>query len=211
MHWRTTVFAIGLLATTAVPAPADSLWKGAPSAGFHWFADTKARRVGDIVTILIQEESKAKTDLSQSHSKESETKAAINEFRNLLGVNKPPDSATDETKGLPKVDWDSERKFDSKATTETEETLELRISAVVKEILPNGNLLIDASRQVRHDRDVRLVHLMGIIRPVDVAAGNTVASTSIAEARISYEGCGPATRARQKGWGNYIIDFFWPF
>lgn len=203
--------AMALVVTVGLPALGDSLWKGAASPHYHWFADTKARRVGDVVTILINEESKAKTDLSQSHTKETKTNAVIKEFRNLLGINRPPEGAGDEDKGLPVVDWESSRAFDSKAESESTESLELRISAVVKEVLPNGNLLIDASRRIRHDDDIRVVHLTGIVRPTDVAAANTVASTSIAEARISYEGYGPATRTKRKGWGNRFLDAIWPF
>ena len=163
------------------------------------------------MTILIKEESKAKTDLSETHTKETKTNAKINELRNLLGVNKPADGATDAEKGLPVVDWESKRESDSKAESESSETLELRVSAVVKEVLPNGNLLIAASRQVRHDRDLRVVHLTGIVRPVDVAADNTVLSENIAEARISYEGYGPASRTKNKGLGNRFLDLIWPF
>jgi len=211
MHWRMTILFGGVLAMLGVPAAADSLWKGSTSPHFHWFADTKARRVGDLVTILIKEESKAKTDLSQSHTKETSTNAVFKEFRNLFGVNKPADGATDEDKGLPVVDWESKREYDSKAASESKETLELRISAMVKEILPNGNLLIDASRRVRHDDDLRVVHLTGIVRPIDIAADNTLLSTSIAEARISYEGYGPAASTKRKGWGNRVLDSIWPF
>ena len=211
MRCRTSICCGIVLALVAGPGAADSLWKGAPSPQFHWFADTKARRVGDIVTILIKEESKAKTDLSETHTKETKTNAVIREFRNLLGVNKPPEGATDEEKGLPVVDWESKREYDSKAESESNETLELRISAVVKEVLPNGNLLIDASRQVRHDRDLRVVHLTGMVRPVDIAANNTVQSESLAEARISYEGRGPASRTKGKGWGNRLLGLVWPF
>ncbi len=210
MRWRIALPLIGLYALAAA-ARADSLWQAAPSPHFHWLADTKARRVGDLVTILINEESKAKTDVSETHSKETKTNAAINEFRNLLGINKPPDGATDEDKGLPVVDWGSKRAYDSKAEAESEETLELKISAMVKEVLPNGNLLLDASRQIRHDNDLRVVHLMGIVRPLDVAADNSVKSSSIAEARISYEGYGPAARTKRKGWGNRVLDTLWPF
>ncbi|MFW6164430.1 MAG: flagellar basal body L-ring protein FlgH [Planctomycetota bacterium] len=203
--------AVALAATLGLPALGDSLWKGAASPHAHWFADTKARRVGDVVTILINEESKAKTDLTQTHTKETKTNAVISEFRELFGVNKPADGASDEEKGLPVMDWESSREFDSKAENESTESLELRISAVVKEVLPNGNLLIDASRRIRHDDDIRMVHLTGIVRPIDVSAANTVASTSIAVARISYEGYGPATRIKRKGWGNRFLDVIWPF
>jgi flagellar L-ring protein precursor FlgH len=211
MQPRTVLLALAMLAAGAAAAAADSLWRPSPGPHFHWFADTKARRVGDIVTILISEKSEAKTDLSQSHSKETAANAVIEEFRNLCGINKPADGATDATKGLPVIDWKSSRTYDAKATAESKDELELRISAVVKEVLPNGHLIIDASRQIRHDHDVRIIHLTGIVRPADIAAGNTVRSESIAEARISYEGFGPAARAKHKGIGNRLIDLIWPF
>jgi flagellar L-ring protein precursor FlgH len=211
MGLRTIATVSGLLVALAAPTRADSLWASAGDPRFNWFADNKARRVGDIVTILIKEESKATTDVSQSHSKDSETKAAIEEFRHLCGINKPESDATGDDKGLPAIDWNSSRKIDSKATAESKEALELRVSSVVKEVLPNGNLLIEARREIRHDRDVRQVHLSGIVRPVDIGADNTVLSTNIADARISYEGFGPASRTKHKGWANRLIDFIWPF
>jgi len=149
--------------------------------------------------------------VSQSHSKDTATKAAIEEFRTLCGINKPKDGATDEEKGLPAVDWKSSRTFDSKAKAESKEALELRVSAVVKEQLPNGNLVIEGRREIRHDRDLRLVHLCGIVRPVDIGTDNTVLSEHIADARISYEGMGPASRNKHKGWGSRFVDLIWPF
>lgn len=204
------LIALALAALLAAPAAADSLWKGNEDKP-HWFSDTKARRVGDVVTILIKEESKAKTDLSQSHKKDSSTKAMVNELRAIFGINKPKDGATDESAGLPVVDWQSTRNYDATASAESEEELELRISATVREVLPNGNLLIDAARQIRHDRDVRVVHLTGIVRPQDVTRDNTVLSQSIAEARISYEGYGPANLTKRKGCANRVLDLIWPF
>ena len=104
MRPHTAILAIGLAALAAVPAAGDSLWRQGAAPHFHWLADTKARRVGDIVSIVINEESKASTDLSQSHSKETETNAVISEIRHLFGINKPSASATGADKGLPAVD-----------------------------------------------------------------------------------------------------------
>ena len=211
MRLRSAVLGIGLAVLAAAPAAGDSLWRHSPGPHVHWLADTKARRVGDIVSIVIKEESKATTDLSQSHSKETETNAVFSEIRHILGINKPSASATGADKGLPVVDWKSSRSYDAKAKAESEDKLELRISAVVKEALPNGNLIIEGSREIRHDHDIRVIHITGIIRPADVAADNTVLSEHIAEARISYEGVGPAARTKRKGWGNRFLDLVWPF
>jgi len=210
MRLPTRHAAIALLALAAA-AHADSLWRPAEGPAFSWFSDTKARRVGDIVTILISEESKATTDLKQSHSKDTQTTAVIEELRHLCGINKPSEDATGDDKGLPELDWKSSRKFDAEAKAESKEELELRVSAVVKEILPNGNLLIEGHREIRHDHDLRLVHISGIVRPTDVTAANTVLSEHIADARISYEGLGPAAGTKNKGWGSRVIDWIWPF
>ncbi|MFP4055876.1 MAG: flagellar basal body L-ring protein FlgH [Candidatus Brocadiia bacterium] len=215
MSARIPALAILLAVLPAGPASADSLWPGSEQPRPGWFSDLKARRVGDIVTILIDEEAKATTDLSQSHSQATETGGAIKKIQNVLGINKPDPAATTTTTaaeaGLPAVEWEASRKHDSTAKTESKEELELRIAAAVKEVLPNGNLLIEATRQVRHGRDVRLVCLSGIVRPADITAQNTVRSEHIAQARMSYEGRGPAMRVRNKGFFAHVIDFVWPF
>jgi len=203
--------AVGLLALAAAPARADSLWPAAGEPGFQWFSDTKARRVGDIVTILIKEQSTATTDLSQSEQKDTATTAVIKQICHVLGINKGGDTSSTGDTGLPSVDWNSARKFDAKAKAESKEALELQVSAVVKEILPNGNLIVEGHREIRHDYDRRLIHISGLVRPTDITPSNTVLSEHIAQARVSYEGDGPASQTKNKGWANRILEAMWPF
>jgi len=199
------VVALGLV------GQADSLWPKDREAEPRWFNDLKARRVGDVVTVLIKEESKATTDLSESHSKDTKATASVEELRLLGLVNKPKVGAADDEKGLPKVDWKSSRTYDAKAKAESKEKLEVRVAAVVIEKLPNGNLVIEGRREIRHDRDVRYIHVCGIVRPADISADNTVLSERLANAKITYEAEGPSARTKNKGWMAYLVDFIWPF
>jgi len=210
MLHRTPRLALALLALAAACAGADSLWLAAGHDGVSWFSDVKARRVGDVVTVLIDEESEATTDLKQSESKVTDTTGTIEELRNLLLISLPKEGEALGT-GLPKVSWNSNRKYDATAKSESKDKMALHVSAVVKEVLPNGNLLIEGYRQIRHDHDQRLVHVAGIVRPTDVAADNTVRSEAIAEARISYEGEGPSARMKSRGWASRLLDSIWPF
>jgi flagellar L-ring protein precursor FlgH len=211
MRSATRIWVIGALGVAAAAASADSLWPASGATGGHWFADTKARRVGDMVTILIKEESTATTDVSQTHDKQTEGEYIIEKLRGLCGISKPKEGAAADEKGLPEAKWNSSRTYDAKSKAESKEALELRIGAVVKEILPNGNLLIEGRREIRHDEDVRLVHICGLVRPADVAADNTVLSQYISEAKISYETSGPSAKTKNKGWGGRILDSIWPF
>jgi len=205
-----------LLAAIAAPAAADSLWKQSTDPDFCWFADTKARSVGDVVTVLIKEETKAKTDQTRSETKTTSGLAQIVRFFgntacSLLGIQKYDATSKNPTTPDPQAQWKSDRKFDAKALAESKENLELRISATVKEVLPNGNLLIEGHREIVQDGDLRRIHVSGIIRPMDVTSDSTVLSERIADARILYQGAGSAMDTKNKGWGERLVDKIWPF
>ena len=216
MSKRAAVVILAMLSAARPTAVADSLWT---RRSLNPITDTKARRVGDIVTIVIKEKSEATSDLSETHDKTTDTTGVITEIKNLFGFwgksSETPKGTVNadgsKVEPLPSVDWDSERKYDSSQKAEAKETLELRLSAIVKEVLPNGNLLIEASRSIQHDRDVRRVFISALVRPEDVGLDNTVLSEKLAQARIVYEGRGPASRTKNKGWGNQIVDLLWPF
>ena len=211
MRAQALLLPAALFALCSIHAAADSLWQAGQAPPTSLIADHKARRVGDIITILIKEEATAKSELKESHAKDSATKAAITEIKNILGYTRPDTTASGETRGLPSVDWSSARKYDSTASAESKKTLEFRITAIVKEVLPNGNLLIEGGREIRHDRDVRVLHISGVVRPVDVTSANAVESDYVAQMRVSYENKGPGARTKNKGWGNWIVDILWPF
>ncbi len=193
-----TLAATGL----AAAARADSLWARAGNPA-NPFADTKARRTGDVVTVLIQETLFVSNDQGRDHKKESRTKFSVNVFR-MFGQDKP---AAEQ----PAVDWQSERLHKGQGEFESTDKVVLRLTATVKETLPNGNLIIEGTRQLSTGGEQRLVTLAGIVRPEDIRADNTVLSERIADARITYDSRGPVTNSASQGWGERIINFLWPF
>jgi len=142
------------------------------------YADHKGRQVGDIVTIIIYESSKASKSSSTSTSKKSGTNGSLSEFFGL----------TD----LPmRMGAEAESGYAGSGTTARTGSMEARISVTIKEILPNGNLVLEGTRQVSVNDDIQDITLRGTARPKDIKSDNTIISTYLADAKIEYTGKGP--------------------
>jgi len=182
------------------PAMADSLW---PDHAISQFSDNKAYRVGDILTVIVVETAKVRSSSGRSLSKETNTEGEIET------VEWP--NTTVFTGDKPKVKWKSKRTFDGEGSYELAGSMETRLTAVVLEVLPNGNLVVEGSRLQRSVDEQVLVRVSGIVRPADVRSDNTVLSTALAEGKIVFESKGPIARSNRRGILNHIIDFIWPF
>ena len=161
--------------------------------------DSKARAVGDLVTILIKESSKATQDTSIERKKESSTDASITTFFF------PSDKHLVKDGEKPAFKWSSKRESSGEGKSDSSAEIETKVTARVIDVQPNGNLLIEATREIEIGGSALKIVLTGIVRPDDIAADNTVESTFIADAKITYEG--PMMEVMKRGLLERLMDF----
>jgi flagellar L-ring protein precursor FlgH len=186
---------------------ANSLWRQGARA---FFKDQRAARVGDILTVVINISDKATFDNETERTRENTEDSDITNFlgletqleKKLLPESFDPTSAlslgsTSKSKGVGKVDRSEE--------------LNLTVAALVTQVLPNGNLVVQGRQEVRVNFEVRELLIAGVVRPEDITSSNTVQHTQIAEARISYGGRGQLTDVQQPRYGQQVMDILFPF
>jgi len=190
----------------STPPTANSLWR---TGARTFFNDQRASRVGDILTVLINIDDSAKTTNSTSSSRTSGVTAGIPHLLGLestLGKILPggfdPANA---------VSTNSKTSNDGAGAVNRAEKISLTIAAVVSAVLPNGNLVIQGTQEVRTNTEVRQLTIAGIVRPEDIASNNTIQHTQIAEARINYGGRGDISRVQKTPAGQSLIERFSPF
>ncbi len=179
------------------------------------FADIKARRVGDIVTINIVETSRASknaaTATGRSNEITADTRALLGweDHNNVRGVG----SVFNKMNLNPSAGIDAEfsSSFSGRGSTSRNENITAKMSARIIQVLPNGNLVLRGSQEILVNNEKQYITIQGVVRPVDIGTDNTVLSTYIADARIDYTGEGDLSRKQREGWLSRFIDVVWPF
>lgn len=202
-YYRLGIFAI--LITVCNYSGADSLWQEGNSASM--FADKRASKIGDIITILVQEVSSASKDSNTKTSKKSSADIGISQF--LYG---PAASGLLTKNGTyPGLKFGSKTDFDGGGQINNNEKITARIAVRVVDVLPNKNLVIEGTRQTSFGGEIQDVVLRGVVRSDDIMANNTVYSYNVADVTIKFVSRGSVTDASKKGWFNKIWDKISPF
>jgi flagellar L-ring protein precursor FlgH len=176
-----------------------SLW--APQYPLNYYADVKARNVGDIVTINIVESAKASKNATTKTSRNSGLEASwAGVFEQMAG---------NWAAGSAKVDFGNQH--DGKGETTRSSFLNAYITTHVVDVMPNGNLFIRGTRQVQVNNENQFIRVEGLVRPEDISSNNVVLSTFVAEAKIELSGQGVVSDKQQVGWLTRILDYVWPF
>jgi flagellar L-ring protein precursor FlgH len=190
----------------SAPPTANSLWR---TGARTFFNDQRAGKVGDILTVLINIDDSAKTTNSTSSSRTSGVTAGVPHLLGLeSSLGKILPGGFDPANAL---STNSKTTNDGAGAVNRAEKISLTIAAVVSAVLPNGNLVIQGTQEVRTNTEIRQLTIAGIVRPEDIAANNTILHTQIAEARINYGGRGDISRVQKTPAGQSLIERFSPF
>ena len=195
-----------------------SLWR---TGARQFFKDNRANQVGDIVTVIVSIADTADfTNTTTRGRTNSESADVASQFLGystagllgrLPGANNETGSnnATGNTVSLGGLN--STTSNNGTGRIQRAETLNLRVAAIITQVLPNGNFVLSGTQEVRVNFEARVLQLAGVIRPQDITSVNTIRQDQLAEARIAYGGKGQITDFQQPRWGQQLFDIVSPF
>ena len=192
----------------AIPRPQpithdnNSLWQPGAQSFFH---DPRAMHVGDVITVNVSVADTAKMQNTTSRSRTNSDNANLT---NMFGLEKVLPPAIDPTSV---VKMGSDNSNVGTGSIQRQESISMTLAALVAQVLPNGNLVIDGHQQVRVNNELRDMRLSGIVRREDITQDNTVNLSQIAEARVIYGGQGTMSDVQQPRYGSQLFDILMPW
>jgi flagellar L-ring protein precursor FlgH len=167
------------------------------------FTDIKARRVNDILTIRILESTEAQSAANAQTNRSSSVSLGLPNFFGLENhTNVPMDQL---------LTANSDIKFKGDGSTNRSGSVDAFLSARVKEVLPNGDLVIEGVKEIKVNNERQMLRLFGVVRSRDIGPGNVVLSNAIANMLVQVDGKGILSDNITKGWLLGIISRVWPF
>src|SRR6478735_4572119 len=181
----------------------NSLWRSGSRA---FFKDQRATHVGDLLTVTVNITDKANIANETQRSRTAKEDSGITDFIGSQTITQP-------LKILPGriLTTDSTSSSDGKGSVNRQEALQTNVAAVVTQVLPNGNLVVEGKQEIRVNFEIRELIVAGIVRPEDIQSDNTIDSSKIAQARIAYGGRGQITDVQQPRYGQQVMDVLLPF
>ena len=204
-YWLLITLSLCLPCLARAGEPSGSIWREDVSTSM--VADKRARAVGDIMTIIVQESAAATKENSTKTSKAAGVDASVNTFLYSPGAS----SFLTRNGQRPAMKYSSKSDFDGGGTINNSEKINARIAVRVADVLPNGNMIIEGRRETSFSGEKQEAILRGTIRSEDVNANNTVFSYNVADASIRYVSRGAISDAQRKGWFTKILDKVTPF
>jgi flagellar L-ring protein precursor FlgH len=180
----------------------NSLWQPGAQSFFH---DPRAMHIGDVITVNVSVTDTAKLQNTTSRSRTNSDDANLT---NLFGLEKVLPGAMDPS-SLVKMGSDNSNV--GAGSIQRAESISMTLAALVAQVLPNGNLVIDGHQQVRVNNELRDMRLSGIVRREDITQDNTVNLSQIAEARVIYGGQGTMSDVQQPRYGSQLFDILMPW
>lgn len=181
-----------------------------PGYGVSLFGNTNAHRVGDIITVVLDERTVSSKSSTVGVDKDSSISLLENGAGTLLGK--------DLTKKLPLIgnitlptSANHSRQFEGDASADQSNRLQGNISVTITDVMPNGNLVIRGEKWLKLNTGDEYIRISGMLRSLDVGLDNMVSSTKLANARIAYSGTGELADSQRQGWlGRFFNGPYWP-
>jgi len=173
-----------------------------------FFKDQRAHKIGDILTVIVTIDDSAQMSNATTRERSASSEASVGGVLGSIFGGKVPLADVSADGG---ISTGSELADGGSGSVNRKESLETQVAAVVVQVLPNGNLVIEGRQEVRVNFEVRDLIVAGIVRPEDIHSDNTIPSSKIAEARIAYGGRGQITDMQQPRYGQQIADAILPF
>jgi flagellar L-ring protein FlgH len=182
----------------------NSLWRNGSRAFFN---DQRAHQVGDILTVKVNindtAEFQDQTQLQRSTTEDSE-------ITNFLGANTLANPSKSILPGS-LLTTNGNTQMNGNGTINRQDQLVTNVAAVVTQVLPNGNLVIEGKQEIRLNSEMRELLVAGVARPEDIESDNTIELPKIAEARVAYGGKGTLTNIQTAPWGQQATSVLLPF
>jgi len=180
------------------------------SKGVALYEDVKARNVGDMITIVLSEQTNATKSASTSTSKEN---AIDIDNPTLLGLPTAFSASPLSSRAMSlESTLDSSKSFSGEGDSAQSNQLTGSVTAMVVAVLPNGYLRVEGEKNISINQGEEYVRIKGIVRPVDISSDNSVLSTQVANAVIAYGGNGVIASSNDMGWlGKFFNSKWWPF
>ncbi|CAK0741122.1 Flagellar L-ring protein [Azospirillaceae bacterium] len=190
----------------------NSLWRGGARA---FFKDQRAQRVGDLMTVIVSVQDQAVFKNTSNRTRDNSENVGL---PNILGFETSPSGGESALQRF-LTGVDPSKLLSMAATTNNtgsgsivrNEAVNLRVAAMITQVLPNGNLVIQGRQEMRVNTELRELTITGVIRPEDILSNNSISYEKIAEARISYSGRGIISDVQQPRWGQQLFDIVAPF
>jgi len=168
----------------------------------------KAHRIGDSVTIIVDEKSDGFNKGDTKSDKKSEQSNGIDALGGLMQKLSAIMANFDPTQI---IKGKTESKFKADASTKRSGELNARLTATVTALLRNGNMVLRGEKHIKINKEEQILIVEGIIRPYDILPDNTVLSSALADTRITYSGFGVVAERQSPGWLMRALDYVWPF
>ena len=182
-----------------------SLW----SEGAHnLFEETRARRVGDILTVTLQERADATRDTATSTQRQSNAQVGVSAVLNAMYSYALTHPGFDPNAILAGM---SQSAFNSQGGTSRSGQLDAILPVRIKEQLPNGDLYVEGSKMLLLNNEESTLYLSGVVRLIDIDTDNTVDSSRLADVELEYTGRGVLADNENPGWFSRILGWVWPF